>query len=161
LLSILLGAGVQILIIESVRRSDLSRTIPLLSFTPVVTMLFGLFVLGEMPGTTQWLGILFVLAGGVGLGLSRVEGATRRTPALDGGSAMMLAAALALAALALQFTAFRGARVGVVETIKRVVGLASSLIAGFLVFRETVTPAKVAALATMAAGVALMLLGSP
>jgi drug/metabolite transporter (DMT)-like permease len=218
-LSIVLGAGVQILIVESVRRSELSRTIPLLSFTPVATMLFGVVVLGEMPSATQWLGILLVLLGGLGLGLSRLRSDARSGFSFDRGSGLMLAAALlisaaapfdklavaasevefhgflqsagigalliaflvvrgnlsdlgrsfrtrpaltvaafiALAAVGLQFTAYQGAMVGVVETVKRVIGLGSSLAAGYLVFRERVTRAKVASLIVMAVGVGLML----
>lgn len=219
-LSVLFGTGVQILIIESVRRSELSRTIPLLSFTPVATMLFGVVVLRELPTPGQWVGILLVFAGGLGLGLSRVRGAGEWRLPFDSGGTMMLAAALlisaaapfdklavgassvefhglvqsggtgvllvtflglrgdltslgraltgrpalllaailALAAVALQFTAYRGAMVGVVETVKRVIGLASSLLAGALIFRERVTQGKFAALSLMGVGVALMLL---
>jgi len=39
--SVVLSAGIQVLIVESVRRSELSRTIPLLSFTPVATAISG------------------------------------------------------------------------------------------------------------------------
>ena len=218
-LSVVLGAGVQILIVESVRRSELSRTIPLLSFTPVATMLFGVLVLDEMPSATQWLGILLVLVGGLGLGLSRLRSDARSRFSFDRGSGLMLAAALlisaaapfdklavaasevelhgflqsagigalliaflvargnlsdlgrsfrtrpaltaaafiALAAVGLQFTAYQGAMVGVVETVKRFIGLGSSLVAGYLVFRERVTRAKVASLIVMAVGVGLML----
>jgi multidrug transporter EmrE-like cation transporter len=47
--------------------------------------------------------------------------------------------------------------VGVVETIKRVVGLVMSLVAGHLVFGESMTTRKLATVALMAIGVALLL----
>ncbi len=47
--------------------------------------------------------------------------------------------------------------VGVVETIKRVVGLVSSLMAGRLVFGETITGTTLVAVVVMAVGVTLLL----
>ena len=44
-----------------------------------------------------------------------------------------------------------------VETIKRVVGLVSSLVAGRLIFKEKITPQKLGTVALMALGVALLL----
>jgi drug/metabolite transporter (DMT)-like permease len=223
--SVVLGVGIQLLIIESVRRSDLSRTIPLLSFTPVVTALFGMAVLREMPTAVQWLGIVAVFLGALGLGLSRGDdepaGPRKLRSLLDTGGLLMLGAAvlisaaapfdklavsasttlvhgfflslgsgllllgylvlrgeatqlgrafrrrpllvlavvLSVAAVGFQFAAYRGAMVGAVETVKRVVGLASSVGAGYLVFRERVTPGKLVSVAVMGIGVALMLLG--
>jgi drug/metabolite transporter (DMT)-like permease len=221
--STLLCVGIQVLIVESVRRSELSRTIPMLSFTPVATALSGAAILGELPSPAQWLGIFLVFAGALGLGLSRREGEPsgprRRGLLFDTGGLLMLGAALlisvaapfdklavaasstpvhgffqslgsgllllaflglrgeaarvgrafrarplltvgsllALAAVGFQFAAYRGAMVGAVETIKRVVGLVSSLGAGYLVFGEKVTAGKLVAVAVMASGVVLML----
>ncbi len=102
-LSIVLCTAVQVLIVESVRRSELSRTIPLLSFTPVATSLFGLAVLGEEPSPVQWAGIGLVFAGALGLGLSRREHEPGRPPPrfkVDSGVLLMLLAALCISAAA-------------------------------------------------------------
>ncbi len=221
-LSIVLCTAVQVLIVESVRRSDLSRTIPLLSFTPVATSLFGLAVLGEEPSPVQWLGIGFVFAGALGLGLSRREHEPGLPPprfSVDSGMLLMLLAAicisaaapfdklaieasstpvhgffqsagasllllaflaargdvgrirrafqarirmslaivLAFVAVGLQFAAYRYAMVGEVETIKRVVGLVASLVAGSLIFGESINARKLITVVAMGIGVALML----
>jgi drug/metabolite transporter (DMT)-like permease len=221
--SIALNLAIQLSILESVRRGELSQTIPLLSMTPVATALFGLAVLGERPSPRQWAGIALVFVGAVGLAVSRSVAERNRSrstrfhfdrgglimlvaavcisaaapfdklavgassPALHGfvlslvsgglllaylgwrrelgriGSAfrqrpvMTLAACLAFAALGLQFAAYQGVMVGVVETIKRVVGLVMSLVAGHLVFGESMTTRKLATVALMAIGVALLL----
>ena len=73
---------------------------------------------------------------------------------------MTVAVLLVFAAIGLQFLAYRGAMVGEVETIKRVVGLVASLGAGLLVFGERITRSKVLGVAVMGAGVALNLLGA-
>jgi drug/metabolite transporter (DMT)-like permease len=222
-ISTVLSVGIQLMIVESVRRSELSRTIPLLSFTPVATALSGAVILGELPSPVQWFGIFLVFVGALGLGLSRRERGPSRSwrhgLLFDTGGLLMLGAAvlisiaapfdklavaasstpvhgffqslgsgllllaflglrgeaarvsrafrarpvlavavlLALAAVGFQFAAYRGAMVGAVETIKRVVGLVSSLAAGYLVFGEKVTASKLIAVAFMALGVALML----
>jgi drug/metabolite transporter (DMT)-like permease len=224
-LSTVLSIATQLLVLESVRRSALSRTIPMLSVTPVATALFGVAILGEKPSTAAWVGIVLVFAGALTLGLSRAQGATPTVddrPGFDTGAALMLLAALsisaaapfdklavqasttlvhggvqsfgasvallgflaargglgdlssavrarptlaaagclAFAAIGLQFLAYRGALVGEVETIKRVVGLASSLGAGFFVFRESLSLKKLLAVAALAVGVTLILLGA-
>lgn len=223
LISTTLGISTQVLILESVRRSPLSRTIPMLSFTPVATSLFGVVVLNEQPSRPGWIGIVLVVAGALVLGLSRkdrLEPSSAGPAALDTGAALMLLAAvsisaaapfdklaveasttlvhglvqslgaavvllvflaargnvaeltlvfrqrpammvavvLAAAAITLQYLAYRGAMVGEVETIKRVVGSIASLGTGYLVFAERITPTKVAAVGALGAGVALILL---
>jgi drug/metabolite transporter (DMT)-like permease len=221
--SIALNLAIQLSILESVRRGELSRTIPLLSMTPVATAALGLVVLGERPSPRQWAGIALVFVGAVGLAVSRrVTERTRSrssrfhfdraglimlvaavcisaaapfdklavkasSPALHGfvlslvsgglllaylgwrgelgriasvfrrRPTMTVAACLAFAALGLQFVAYQGVMVGVVETIKRVVGLVMSLVAGYLVFGESITSRKLATVALMAIGLILLL----
>ena len=55
-ISIVLSTAVQVLIVASVQRSELSRTIPLLSLTPVATSIFGVVILGEQQSALQWAG---------------------------------------------------------------------------------------------------------
>jgi drug/metabolite transporter (DMT)-like permease len=59
--------------------------------------------------------------------------------------------------LALQLLALRMALVGVVETIKRAIGMTLSLVNGRLFFHEPVTHGKLAGVALLAAAVALIL----
>jgi drug/metabolite transporter (DMT)-like permease len=225
LVSITLSLAIQVLILESVRRSELSRTIPLLSFTPVATSLFGAAILGEWPSGKEWAGIVLVFFGALTLGLSRRESSTstrERRRVIDTGAVLMLLAAISISlaapfdklavrasttplhgfiqslggavvlasfltfrgdlgklaavfrkrpamsgavllvflAMGLQFLAYRTAMVGEVETIKRVVGLVASLVAGFLIFGERITVFKVVAVGIMGGGIALMLLGA-
>jgi drug/metabolite transporter (DMT)-like permease len=225
LMSITLGICTQILILQSLRRSPLSSTIPMLSLTPVATTLFGVMILGERPATAEWIGILLVFLGALVLGVTRLDRrgpSGRRRLEFDRGAILMLlaaitisaaapfdklavgasttrvhglitslasalvllcllavraeigqvahvfrrrpamvgAAALVFVALGLQFLAYRTAMVGEVETIKRVVGLVGSLVAGFLVFGERLTVAKIGAVVAMGAGTALILAGA-
>jgi drug/metabolite transporter (DMT)-like permease len=223
LVSTVLSLAIQVSILESVRRAALSRTIPLLSMTPVATALFGLAVLGERPSDRQWVGIALVFVGAVWLGLSRHETPEptepRRGFRFDSGAALMLVAAvcisaaapfdklairasspalhgfiqslvsaalllsylvwrgqasalavafrkrasmtvaalLAFAALGLQLLAYLGVMVGVVETVKRGVGLAASLVAGRLVFGESIAPRTLGSVVLMGIGVTLLL----
>jgi drug/metabolite transporter (DMT)-like permease len=53
--------------VHSLKLSPLSRTIPLLSLTPVFTALTAIPLLGELPQATQALGILLVVAGAIAL----------------------------------------------------------------------------------------------
>lgn len=66
---------------------------------------------------------------------------------------------LGAVALAVQLEALRHAPVGFIETIKRGTGMAAAILFGRLVFHEPVNPAKLAAVALMTAGVALVVLG--
>lgn len=63
LASIVLQVLANLAMIEALRRSPLSVTIPFLSLTPVFTALFSALVLGELPTLRQNLGILVVVAG--------------------------------------------------------------------------------------------------
>ncbi len=218
LVSIVLSLAIQLSILESVRRGELSRTIPLLSLTPVATALFGLAVLGERPSPRQWAGIVLVFLGAAALGLAQSrrsgDSPSRRgggwimllaalcisaaapfdklaiaasSPALHGcvqsavaaalllgwlawrgrlglvgesfrrRPAMTVAAGLGFAALGLQLVAYQSVMVGVVETIKRVVGLVSSLIAGRVVFGERLSWSTLGGVALMATGLTLLL----
>jgi len=53
--------------IQSVKLSPLSRTIPLLSLTPVFTAVMAIPLLGEVPSRMQTVGILMVVAGAMAL----------------------------------------------------------------------------------------------
>lgn len=76
----------------------------------------------------------------------------RIAPALGG------AIAVAIAALAFQLLAIQLVFVGVVESVKRVVGNVGALLAGAAVFAEPLSWRKTAALLAMALGVLLILL---
>jgi drug/metabolite transporter (DMT)-like permease len=58
-----LNAMANVLFMRSVQLSPLSRTIPLLSLTPVFSALAAIPLLGEVPGATHWSGIALVVAG--------------------------------------------------------------------------------------------------
>src|SRR5262245_39658689 len=60
--------------LKSLKLSPLSRTVPLLSLTPVFTALTAVPLLGELPAPTQALGIVLVVAGAVAL---NAEGSAR------------------------------------------------------------------------------------
>lgn len=53
--------------VYSVRLSPLSRTVPLLSLTPVFTALLAIPTLGEVPNVAEWTGIVLVVAGALAL----------------------------------------------------------------------------------------------
>lgn len=48
---------------HSVRLSPMSATLPLLALTPVFSSLFGMPLLGEFPGLSEWFGIALVVLG--------------------------------------------------------------------------------------------------
>ena len=100
-ISTALGISTQVLILEAVRQSSLSRTVPMLAFTPVATSLFGVLVLGERPTSLEWIGIVIVVFGALALGLSHSDEtrSTRaRRAAFDRGSALMLMGAISISA---------------------------------------------------------------
>jgi drug/metabolite transporter (DMT)-like permease len=105
---------------------------------------------------------VLVVSGGitvllVGWLAARKELATFRPLAARPGL-LALAMALGAGALGTQLMAFSHALVSVVETAKRGVGMASSLLLGRLFFNEPITLAKLATVGVMALGVALLLL---
>jgi len=71
---------------------------------------------------------------------------------------LAVAVAIGASALALQLYALRELPVGIVETIKRGVGGLSAVVLGRLIYAEAITLRKLAAVALMAVGVALLLL---
>jgi drug/metabolite transporter (DMT)-like permease len=102
-----------------------------------------------------------VLSGGVALAVFAVLafqgglgelGRVRRIPGL-----LVLALVVSSAALGLQLLALPRVFVGTIETVKRGIGNCMALVYGRLFFGEAVTPAKILAVALMAAGVGLIL----
>ncbi|MCB9832145.1 MAG: DMT family transporter [Planctomycetes bacterium] len=83
-----------LLFLEALRRSHLSRTIPFLALSPAFAALAGLVVLHEHLAVRQWLGIALVVAGALALnfesgGLIAAFSALRR----ESGSLMMVGTA--------------------------------------------------------------------
>ena len=83
--------------------------------------------------------------------LGEVGAAPRPRPALG------LAVLAATAGLGLQLVAIQLTLVGIVEAVKRAVGMASAVAVGRLAFAEPITAGTLAAVLAMAAGVALLL----
>ena len=85
-----------LLYVRAVTVSPLSLTIPYLAFTPVVSAVVAVVVLGEMPGLTGCLGILLVVSGAALLHLDEGTSFTSllRAPFNEPGSWMMLLVAL-------------------------------------------------------------------
>lgn len=67
LASIAINVLANLLYLRAVHLGEFSRTIPLLSLTPVFTAVLSVPMLGEVPGTRQVLGILLVVVGAVWL----------------------------------------------------------------------------------------------
>ena len=79
--------------VHSVKLSPLSRTIPLLSLTPVFTALTAIPLLGELPEPTQGAGIVLVVAGAMALNSQGSLGAFRGL-LREKGALLMAAVAL-------------------------------------------------------------------
>jgi drug/metabolite transporter (DMT)-like permease len=219
-ISMAMNALANVLFMRSLELSPLSRTVPFLSLAPVFAALAGIPLLGELPGVSQWLGILLVVSGALVLNsdlsdswwraLAQERGARHMmvvaflwaasigfdkqalpyaSPAshaflLTAGSGIILLAwifargkqrelrdvlaaprpllpaliALAVAALAFQLLALQWLWIAVVETLKRPFELFGSLLFGRALFAEPITPHKLAALALMLLGTALLAL---
>lgn len=71
---------------------------------------------------------------------------------------LALALVASAAAMGLQLVAIHLVWVSVVETVKRGLGSAAALVLGWLLFRERINAGRVAAVAVMTAGVAMVLL---
>ncbi len=61
--SLVLNVGANLLYLRAVQVGELSRTIPLLSLTPVLTAIVAVPLLGEVPSSSQLVGILLVVIG--------------------------------------------------------------------------------------------------
>jgi drug/metabolite transporter (DMT)-like permease len=71
--SMTMNALANVLFMRSVQLSALSRTVPLLSLTPVFSALVAIPLLGEVPTVVHWVGILFVVVGALVLNSDRSE----------------------------------------------------------------------------------------
>lgn len=80
--------------VHSVKLSPLSRTIPLLSLTPVFTALTAVPLLGELPDPTQAAGILLVVVGAIALNSGGSFGGAVRGLLREKGALIMVAVAL-------------------------------------------------------------------
>ena len=207
-----------LMFIKSVKLSDLSLVIPMLSFTPVFAVLSSAFVLGELPTLRQIIGIGVIVSGAFTLGWTGAKVGSRgfREP----GVWMMIIVALCWAstltfeklalryasvpmhafslsalmglfllailimtgslkdlraivhykklylwaiitsslATATQLVAITVIPVGVVEAIKRSLGLALSVLSGWVFFKEEPTLTKQLAIAWMGLGVLILVL---
>ncbi len=63
--SMAMNALANVFFMRSVQLSPLSRTVPFLSLTPVFSAVVAIPLLGEVPGTTHWGGILLVVLGAI------------------------------------------------------------------------------------------------
>lgn len=94
--TLLINLAAVTLYIQAIKRSPLSLTIPLLSFTPIFLVLTAFIALGERPGPLGLVGILLIVVGAYCLGL---KGRLRhvldplRYIGRERGSQMMLAVA--------------------------------------------------------------------
>jgi drug/metabolite transporter (DMT)-like permease len=80
--------------VHSVKLSPLSRTIPLLSLTPVFTALTAIPLLGELPEPRQAAGILLVVVGAMALNSGGSLGGAFRGLLREKGALLMAAVAL-------------------------------------------------------------------
>lgn len=214
--AIALQAAANGLFLTALSIAPLSRTVPFLSLTPVLSAAAAWALLGETPSGTALIGMGLVTLGAFGLALERTGEGFRvekgslltigvaalwsaggavdkaalqhATPSahaalvtmgvllvfalersVRGGPGalrlprpargrLLLAALFGSAALGLQLSAFEHALVSIVETVKRAVGGAASLVFGRLVFGETIGPRAVLSVLLMSAGTALVLL---
>ena len=223
LASAVLNLAANVGFVYSVKLSSLSRTIPLLSLTPVFTSLIAIPILQEYPSPRQAVGILIVVSGALSLNLDKARGGSLRdvagaltrekgslimagvallwsfAAALDKSAlgfasapfhgtvltvgvavgallflqgqrrlpeltsfrnspklviAMMICASLALA---FQLLSIQVILVSLVETFKRAIGSFMAVLLGRLIFGESVTLHKVAAITAMVVGVALVI----
>ena len=120
--SVLLNVIANLVFLEAVRISPLSLTIPMLSLTPVFTSLLAVPLLGERPGSLEWVGIVAVFLGAFWLNVDRQGNQPelpiwRRLGKERGSLLMILVAALWSLALPLDKLALRSASVPVHGTL--------------------------------------------
>ena len=85
-----------LLYVQAVSRSPLSLTIPYLGFTPLVSALVALLLLGEIPSPRGWAGISLIVTGGILLHMDKAKDIVRllTAPLREPGSWRMLLVAM-------------------------------------------------------------------
>ncbi|MFB6264613.1 MAG: hypothetical protein ABEL76_13455 [Bradymonadaceae bacterium] len=107
----------------------------------------------------------FVLASAVGLAFIGARAVVDRgidklvDEWLESPGWLVVGALFAIGALVVQFVAYRFIEVAYIETVKRAVGVVGAIAAGYLLFDEGDLVQRLLAAATMAVGVAMILLG--
>jgi drug/metabolite transporter (DMT)-like permease len=91
--SMVMNAFANVLFMRSVQLSPLSRTVPFLSLTPVFSALAAIPLLGEVPGTMHWAGILLVVLGAIVLN-SDLADSWWRSVSHEKGAPYMIAVAV-------------------------------------------------------------------
>ncbi len=92
-ISMAMNALANVFFMRSLELSPLSRTVPFLSLAPVFAALAGIPLLGELPGVSQWAGILLVVAGALVLN-SDLSDSWLRSLAHERGARYMMAVAV-------------------------------------------------------------------
>lgn len=95
----LISFSTNIIYLKSLRHGDISKTVPLLSITPVFTLIIALFWLGEFPKINGIFGIIFIVTGTYFLNLEHFRKNNVLEPLLqvfkDRASRLMLLVAVA------------------------------------------------------------------
>jgi drug/metabolite transporter (DMT)-like permease len=93
---VLLQLSANLLLLKALEVSDLSRTIPFLALTPVLSGFAGQVALGQLPNALQWTGIASVSIGAGLLAFVRSDGKSDGggSVALDRGSLMAVGTAV-------------------------------------------------------------------
>ena len=92
LASMAMNALANVLFMRSVQLSPLSRTVPFLSLTPVISALAAIPLLGEVPGSMHWAGISLVVVGALVLN-SDLSDSWWRSVSHEKGAPYMIAVA--------------------------------------------------------------------
>jgi len=92
LASMAMNALANVLFMRSVQLSPLSRTVPFLSLTPVISALAAIPLLGEVPGSMHWAGISLVVIGALVLN-SDLSDSWWRSVSHEKGAPYMIAVA--------------------------------------------------------------------
>ena len=59
----ILGAGAEFFYMQALRFGGLSKTVPLLALSPLITVPFAFFLLGELPSSAGFIGIIVAISG--------------------------------------------------------------------------------------------------
>jgi drug/metabolite transporter (DMT)-like permease len=97
----LLNAAGYLIILNTLRKSEVSRVIPVISSAPIFVALLSIPLLGEMLGFWQWFAILITVAGGVLISL-QTDGGGRKAR-LQKSFFILLVVALMLAVSSIGF----------------------------------------------------------